>query len=333
MNGARAGGVLMALVRWPILGGTTTERRSSPPSPRGAPVHTSVTPPRLSSFPQERAQLEYSSRSLVFPTDGPRLLRAWGPTERPFVLAVAPGRSRWTVTAWGVGPARARAAAREMFSFDHPIEAFYERTRREPVLRGTSRRFRGLRIPRDATVYEALVHAVIGQQLSVVAARTIQRRLFDAVGAVLEVDGVEVPRVPTPTELLELGADGLRRVGLSRAKSSSILGLARREAEGGFPTRRLGRAPVGWAVERLDREPGVGRWTAENALLRGAGRCDVFLAGDLGLRGALAAYGAVPKDRPEEVARAWGDAHYPGWGSYATLYLWRRWVEDGTPAG
>ncbi|MCI4350923.1 MAG: hypothetical protein L3K15_05365 [Thermoplasmata archaeon] len=306
--------------------------KDAPATPRGAPARTWVTPPRLSSFPQEQAQLEYSSRSLVFPSDGPRLFRAWGPAERPFVLAVAPGRSRWSVTAWGAGPSRARAAVREMFSFDHPLAAFYERTRKEPVLRGTDRRFRGLRIPRDATVYEALVHAVIGQQLSVIAARTIQRRLFDAVGAVFEVDGVQVPRVPTPSELLGLGADGLRAVGLSRAKSTSILNLARREAARGFPARRLATAPVGWAVERLDREPGVGRWTAENALLRGAGRCDVFLAGDLGLRGALAAYGAVPKDRPEDEARAWGEANYPGWGSYATLYLWRRWVEDGAPS-
>ena len=309
-------------------------RSSAPPSsPRGAPTRTWVTPPRLSSFPQERSQLEYSSRSLVFPVDGSRIFRAWGPTQRPFVLAIAPGPHRWSVTAWGATGPRARAAARELFSFDHPIEAFYRLTLREPVLRGTSRRFRGLRLPRDANVYEALVHAVIGQQLSVVAARTIQRRLFQAVGAVLEVDGVEVPRVPTPDELRALGADGLRRVGLSRAKSAALLGLARREAEGAFPTQRLARAPVDRAIEQLDREPGVGRWTAENALLRGAGRRDVFLAGDLGLRGALAAYGAVPRGRSEEVARSWGEANYPGWGSYATLYLWRRWVEDGAPAG
>ncbi|MCI4344198.1 MAG: hypothetical protein L3J87_01030 [Thermoplasmata archaeon] len=313
--------------------GTDAARRTKVPvSPRGGPTRTWVTPPKLSSFPQERAQLEYSSRSLVFPTDGPRLFRAWGPTERPFVLAVAPGAGRWSVTAWGASAPAARAAARELFSFDHPIEAFYRLTQREPVLRGTARRFRGLRLPRDATVYEALVHAVIGQQLSVAAARTIQRRLFEAVGAVLEVDGVEVPRVPTPTELDELGFEGLRRVGLSRAKSGALLGLARREAEDAFPSQELARAPVEQAIEQLDREPGVGRWTAENALLRGAGRCDVFLAGDLGLRGALAAYGAVSRGRPEKVARRWGTTYYPEWGSYATLYLWRRWVVDGAPA-
>jgi DNA-3-methyladenine glycosylase II len=253
--------------------------------------------------------------------------------DRPFVLAIDPGAHRWSVTAWGAEPAAARAAARELFSFDHHLEAFYRLTQLDPVLRGTARRFRGLRLLRDASVYEALVHAVIGQQLSVVAARTIQRRLFETVGAILEVDGVEVPRVPTPAELAALGDDGLRRVGLSRAKAGALLGLAQRESDGAFPTRDLAVAPVEQAIEHLDREPGVGRWTAENALLRGAGRCDVFLAGDLGLRAALAAYGAVPRGRSEEVARRWGMTNYPGWGSYATLYLWRRWVADGTSAG
>jgi len=80
------------------------------------------------------------------------------------------------------------------------------------------------------------------------------------------------------------------------------------------------------AVDRLDEEPGVGRWTAENALLRGLGRRDLFVAGDLGLRAALERFGAVPRAAPEADARAWADHHYPGWGSYATLYLWRRLV-------
>jgi 3-methyladenine DNA glycosylase/8-oxoguanine DNA glycosylase len=82
------------------------------------------------------------------------------------------------------------------------------------------------------------------------------------------------------------------------------------------------------AIERLDAEPGVGRWTAENALLRGVGRTDLFVAGDLGLRVALAEYGVLPRHAPEEAARAWADAHYPQWGSYATVYLWKKLVTD-----
>ena len=292
------------------------------------PTVTSVTPPRLASLPAERAQLEYSSRSIVFAQDGERLLRAWGPPEAPWVLSVSPKGVRWRVEAWGADRPTARAAARALFSLDHPLEEFYRQVRAEPILRGTDRRFRGLRIPRDAHVYEALLHSILGQQLSVRAANTMKERLLERVGAFLEVDGVEVPRVPTPSELGSLDPGDFRSMGLSGAKSRSLATLA--AAAGGTALRGdpLASLPVEEAVEALDRLPGVGRWTAENALLRGVGRTDVFIAGDLGIRVALERYGVLRRSAPEEEARAWAERNYPGWGSYATLYLWRKLVTD-----
>jgi DNA-3-methyladenine glycosylase II len=295
----------------------------------GRPIRTYVVPPVLSSFPAERDQLEYSSRSLVFPSDGTRLFRAWGPVDHPFVVSVEEGRGRWNVWAWGATPPQARAAVRQLFSFSHSLEGFYRQVRREPVLRGTERMFRGLRVPRDATVYEALLHSIIGQQVSVRAAHQIKRRLFEATDAVLEVDGHEVPRVPSPVELLRLGAEGLRKVGLSRAKSRALLGIAEGERAGRLDGELLAALAPEKAVERLAHERGVGPWTAENALVRGVGRTDIFVAGDLGIRVALDRFGVVPRDRPEQVARTWAKANYPGWGSYATLYLWRKLVTGG----
>ncbi|MGI0132644.1 MAG: DNA-3-methyladenine glycosylase family protein [Thermoplasmata archaeon] len=307
--------------------------RVSPPGtarPRRAEV-TYLTPPRSTSFPAVRAQLEFSSRSLVFPDDGSRVLRVWGPSDAPYVVGVRESGARWEVTGYGVDPPTARDAVRALFSLDHDVEAFYRLARRERVLAGAARRFRGLRLPRDAHLYEALVHAIIGQQLSVRAAHAIKARLFASVGSFEEADGVAVPRVPSPREVAALGVDGLRKVGLSGVKSRSILALAGREREGALDGDAFRSAPVETAVERLDAEPGVGRWTAENALLRGVGRTDLFIAGDLGVRAALAAYGVLPRTAPERDARRWADRWYPGWGSYATLYLWRRWTTEGSP--
>jgi DNA-3-methyladenine glycosylase II len=308
-------------------------RRRSLSAPRvlGEVSHrtsTWITPPRASSLPAEREQLEYSSRSIAFADDGHRLLRAWGPPERPWVVGVEMRGSRWAVEAWRAGPADARRAVRELFSLDHPIEQFYAQVRREPVLNGTQRRFRGLRLPRDASVYEALLHAIVGQQLSVRAANTIQRRLFDRVGSFLDAGGVEVPCVPTPSSLIALSPEDLRSVGLSRAKSGALRSLAAWAADRPPTSEELARMPLSSAVETLDRLPGVGRWTAENALLRGVGRPDAFVAGDLGVRVALEEYGALARSRPEAEARAWAERCYPGWGSYATLYLWRKLVAD-----
>jgi 3-methyladenine DNA glycosylase/8-oxoguanine DNA glycosylase len=292
------------------------------------PTSTWITPPRLASLPVEWAQLEYSSRSIAFADDGHRLLRAWGPPDRPWVVSVEARGARWKVEAWGADPPEARRAARELFSLDHPIELFYAQVRKEPVLKGTERRFRGLRLPRDASVYEALLHAVVGQQLSVRAANTIQQRLFERVGSSLDAGGVEVPCVPTPAALAALSPDELRSVGLSRAKSAALHALAVWAAGDPPSPGELAEGPLAPVVERLDALPGVGRWTAENALLRGVGRPDIFVAGDLGIRVALDEYGVLGRDRPEEEARAWADRNYPGWGSYATLYLWRRLVAD-----
>jgi 3-methyladenine DNA glycosylase/8-oxoguanine DNA glycosylase len=287
--------------------------------------------PKLCSFPQARDQLEYSSRSLVFASDGDRVLRVWGPPGRSWVLAVEENGSRWRASSYGPGPAETRAAVRALFSLDHPIEQFYRLARREPVLAGTDRTFRGLRLPRDASVYEALFHSILGQQVSVRAANAIKQRLIDAAGAHVEIDGHSVPRVPSPAELRELGEEGLRRSGSSGAKARSLLALADSEDAGRWRTEALEPLGTPAIVEALDTAPGVGRWTAENAVLRGLGRPDVFVAGDLGVRSALIAYGGVRASAPEARVRAWGDANYPGWGSYATLYLWRRWVTEGVP--
>lgn len=293
-----------------------------------APTRTSLTPPRLASLPAEREQLEFSSRSLVFATDGRRLLRAWGPAEAPWVVAVEPDGDRWRIEAWGVPPATARAAVRRLFSLDQPLEEFYRQVRREPILRGTERRFRGLRVPQDANLYEALLHSIIAQQLSVAAANAVKRRLFQRARSSIEVDGIEVPTVPSPARLASLGPEGLRSAGLSTAKARFLLALAQ------WATTAVPRDPswrqmsVESAISRMIELPGVGRWTAENALLRGVGRRDVFVAGDLGIRVALDQYGAVPRHAPEAHARRWAEQHYPGWGSYATLYLWRKLVRD-----
>lgn len=295
-------------------------------------VRTVLRPPRLSSFAHERAQLASSSRSLLFASDGRRLFRAWGPPARPFVVAVAPAGRDWVVEGWGVSAEGARSAVRELFSLDHDLGEFYRQVRREPVLRGTERRFRGLRLPRDPHLFESLLHAVLGQQLSVAAANAIKQRLLGRYGRLLPADGTRVPTFPTPETLERAGTPRLRELGLSRTKARALVELSRwvRSEGSGTWTSEL---PLADALERLERLHGVGRWTAENALLRAVGRTDIFVAGDLVVRVALERYGAVRRSAPEAQARAWAERYYPGWGSYATLYLWRRLASENAALG
>ncbi|HTT15486.1 MAG TPA: hypothetical protein VMG81_06925 [Thermoplasmata archaeon] len=297
-----------------------------------APTVTFLEPPRPTSLDALRSQLVGSSRSLVFVTDGDRLLRAWGRADRPWALAVEPRGARWRIEAWGADPPAARAATRALFSLDHPLPEFYRLVRADPVLAGTERRFRGLRLPRDPTVFESLVHAILGQQISVVAARAIERRLFEATGGLLRAGAVDVPHPPSPRRLAGLTAGALGAIGMSRAKAAALRALGAWAVDRPAPEPALAAAPLARAIAMLDALPGVGPWTAENALLRGAGRRDVFVAGDLGVRVALERYAGLARRAPEARARAWADRHYPGWGSYATFYLWRRLVADSASA-
>lgn len=291
-------------------------------------VATSLRPTNPVRFPRRKDGLEYATRSMIWAPRGESIWRAWGPPENPWPLGVAVRGTRWRVEAEGVDRATAREAARQLFSLEHDLPSFYRQVRNEPVLRGCERRFRGLRLPRDPTLYDALLNAVIGQQLSVSAANSLRARLLEATDAFLQFEGMRLPHAPSPRSLNRLGVDGMRRVGLSRAKSAALLHLAKGQAEGRFSSLEFRDLSSEAAIERLDVEPGIGRWTAENALLRGVGRTDLFVAGDLGLRVALAEYGVLPRHAPEEAARAWAEEHYPGWGSYATVYLWKKLVTE-----
>ncbi len=300
-------------------------------------TRTCVRPPPLVRLPRAGDELEYSTRSIGWSSDGRTLWRVWGTADRPWVVGVSVHGRRWHIEARGASSSASRSAVREMFSLDHDLSAFYRLVRHEAVLRGSERSFRGLRLPRDPSLYESLAHAIVGQQLSVRAADTLWQRVLRATNAYVRVGDLRLSRAPPPREIRRLGPTGLRSLGLSRAKSRALSSLAEGEIERRFDAgefRRLGREE---AIARLDAEPGIGRWTAENALARGTGRTDLFIAGDLGLRVALARYGVLPRDAPEEAARAWADEHYPGWGSYATLYLWRKLVRDyrakKTPGG
>jgi len=297
--------------------------------PRPSSVY--ITPPKLARFPRPDDPLEYSSRSVLLVGDGRRLLRAWGSPEAPWVLAVEPEGNRWRVEGSGIAPARLRAAARSFLSLDHPLEEFYRQVRRDPVLKGTERRFRGVRLPRDPHPYESLVHSIVGQQISVAAAAAIKRRLMERGSFRLEHDGLTIPRLPTPEEIRRLGYEGLRSVGLSAAKARALFALTEAPNLARLERNDWASRPLDDAVESLVELPGVGRWTAENVLLRSAGRTDVFVGGDLGLRVALDRFGGPPRSAPESEARAWAEHWYPGWGSYATFYLWRRLTEERTP--
>jgi DNA-3-methyladenine glycosylase II len=160
--------------------------------------------------------------------------------------------------------------------------------------------------------YGALVRAIVGQQLSVSAARSIYARLTDRFGG----------RTPTPAELLADEPEELRAAaGLSRAKVVFLRDLAERLEEGTLRLEDLEDVPDRDVAERLLEVKGVGQWTVDMYLLFHLGRPDVLPVGDLGIRrAAMLEYGLRKLPQPArlvKLARPWRP-----WRSVASWYLW-----------
>lgn len=199
------------------------------------------------------------------------------------------------------------AAARELAAADPAMAALIERVGKIDL--ATRLRRRSEERPADA--YGALLRAIVGQQLSTKAARTIYLRVLDL------FDG----HTPAPEQLLEASEDDLRGAGLSGRKVSYIRDLASHVLSGELELDRLDELADEEAIEELVAVRGLGRWTAEMFLLFHLERPDVLSGGDLGIRKAVQIeYGLDEMPAPERVIEI-GEPWRPH-RSLASLYLW-----------
>lgn len=164
---------------------------------------------------------------------------------------------------------------------------------------------------RPGDAYGALLRAIVGQQLSTKAARTIYLR-------VLEIFGGETP---SPEQLLDASTKDLRGAGLSGRKVEYLRDLASHVLSGELELDRLDELSDERAIEEIVAVRGLGRWTAEMFLLFHLQRPDILSGGDLGIRKAIQIeYGLEEMPSPEEAERL-GERWSPH-RSLASLYLW-----------
>lgn len=160
--------------------------------------------------------------------------------------------------------------------------------------------------------WEALARAIVGQQLSTGAARSIWEKLLGQFGG----------EPPQPEALLRKRPATLRRAGLSNAKVEFLRDLARRVSDGRLELARLAELSDEDVIAELIEVKGIGRWTGEMFLIFHLGRPDVVSAGDLGIRRAVQiAYGMADLPGPDELERI-ADQWRPH-RTLACLYLWR----------
>jgi AraC family transcriptional regulator, regulatory protein of adaptative response / DNA-3-methyladenine glycosylase II len=186
---------------------------------------------------------------------------------------------------------------------------------RDPLLAPLVRRRPGLRVPRATDGFELAVRAVIGQQVTLAAARRTAGRLVALYGRPLEEPAGTITHLfPTPAAVADVDSLELR---MPRVRANALRALARAVLEGELDlSPGADRAAATSALLAL---PGIGPWTASYVGMRALGDSDAFPPGDAAVRRALE---RLRRDGRPAAARRLAERWRP-WRSYALMHLWR----------
>jgi DNA-3-methyladenine glycosylase II len=191
--------------------------------------------------------------------------------------------------------------ARFMLALDDDTSEFHRRHARDPLMGPATRRLRGMRPRRKATVTHAVLRAVSGQLIQASRALEIERSVIRAAG--------EDP--PTSVSLARLSPARLTACGLAASRAATLTRLARTLDLDGLRGRDD-------ALVRLGRERGVGPWTVGTVALQGLGRYDAGLVDDLALVKLLA---SLRRRWPEPGETAELLEPYGEWQGLASVFL------------
>ena len=175
----------------------------------------------------------------------------------------------------------------------------------------------GLRVPGALSGFELAVRAVLGQQVTVAAARTLAQRLALRFGAALETPWPQLNRLfPTAAALATSSSDALGGIGIVRQRQAAIVALARAVHSGQLQLH--GGVDVPATIALLKSLPGIGDRTAQYIAMRALRWPDAFPAGDVALHKALGVQAAKNPTREAELA----SQPWKPWRSYAVLRAW-----------
>lgn len=202
-----------------------------------------------------------------------------------------------------------RSAVRRMFDLDAEPQTIAEHFASDDILGPLVRRRPGLRLPGAADLFELAVRGVLGQQISVAAARTLAGRLHARFGEPVEAPDRVDRLAATAGQLAAADPADVAALGMPLSRARTVVLLAQSVARG--DVRLAPTADIAAATAALRRVHGIGPWTAEYIAMRGLHWPDAFPAGDLGIRTALRGVDAATR---AEVWRPWR--------AYAAIHLW-----------
>ncbi|HZA24205.1 MAG TPA: hypothetical protein VFA32_16640 [Dehalococcoidia bacterium] len=199
------------------------------------------------------------------------------------------------------------------------LSAFYSVAQNDPLLSRTVDTLYGLHLPQTATVFEALVLSVLGQQIASNVARIVRTLVIETYGPHQTFDGQEYYSFPRPETICAASLEELRLLKLSQRKAGYIKGIAE-VALDGAALETLHCLSDDEVIQRVTALRGVGHWTAQWLLVMALSRPDAFPSGDLALQRVISNRyfdgQKLSAEQIEEFSQRWSPFR-----TYATAYM------------
>ncbi len=211
----------------------------------------------------------------------------------------------------------------EWFDLDQDLGKFYQVASQDQVLKKIALKYYGLRIMCIPDLFEALVWAIIGQQINLTFAYTLKKRLVEQFGESLTFGGDTFWLFPSFEKIASMNVEDLRKLQITVRKAEYIISIAKAMTNGELTKELLLQKQDYQQVHKsLMSIRGIGPWTADYVMMKCLHYTASFPIADVGLHHALKnLLGLERKPTIEEIEELASD--WEGWQAYATFYLWR----------
>ncbi len=218
----------------------------------------------------------------------------------------------------------ARESLAWLLGTDDDLAPFYEMANADPHLPPVVKGMHGLHIAHTSTAYEALVLAILGQQISTHVARMLRNLIAETYGESLEVDGELYRAFPSPQSLADAGVEALRSIKFSQRKAEYISDISKQIVSGELDLESFRDQPADDVVKSLTKIRGIGPWTAQWLLIRALGYPDGFPHGDLAMERMMGMLVDPSADAPKPMSSKEASEYSERWSpfrSYVTTYI------------
>jgi len=217
----------------------------------------------------------------------------------------------------------------KMLSANLDLGGFYEKAESSKHIGQLAERFRGLKPIVTPTVFESAAWAIMGQQVNLNFAYILKKRLVENFGRKYNRDGQDYFLFPDPIDLAGAKIEALKRLQFSSRKAEYLTGLSSILKNNDSGLEHLAERDYNEALKELMAIRGIGIWSANYILMRGAGHPDCLPLGDSGLHRAIKIINRMKK-LPDNAKVIKSANIFKPFRSLYTLYLWFMLME-GAP--